>query len=328
MKVFRYFLLAGMIHLPAIANAQSVAKYSNEFLSIGVGSRALGMGGAFTALSDDISAAYWNPAGLSSIVHPGLILMHASNFSGIVNYDYAGFGMPLSDHNTFAISIIRLGIDDIPITDIPDPERNPDYDNRPFVVSYINNSEYALFFSYAKQKGERFSYGGNVKLLQKGVGDFSAFGLGFDIGFMYNPDNALRLGMNITDVTSTLVVWNTDAGTKELALPTVKLGAALDLEFPIGRILPALAVDTRFEGREYAADASVGEISFNFRMGFEYTYHDRIALRAGVDDIGQPTVGTGFFWQRFNFDYSFGSFNNIEQLGNSHRITLQYRWID
>src|SRR5687768_14058729 len=42
--------------------AQASAQTSFEV----VGSRALGMGGAFVAVADDPSAAFWNPAGLAS----------------------------------------------------------------------------------------------------------------------------------------------------------------------------------------------------------------------------------------------------------------------
>ena len=53
------------------SNAQSGSSLNKtgttaaQFLKIGVGPRAIGMGGAYTALADDINAMYWNPAGLS-----------------------------------------------------------------------------------------------------------------------------------------------------------------------------------------------------------------------------------------------------------------------
>ena len=69
-----------------------VPKYSNEFLSIGVGARSFGMGGAIVATGGDVTSGYWNPAGLTGIpkkVEAGL--MHAEYFAGIAKYDYAGF---------------------------------------------------------------------------------------------------------------------------------------------------------------------------------------------------------------------------------------------
>ena len=72
-------------------------KYSNEFLAIGVGARAHGMSGAQTAITNDLSAAYWNPAGLTSIEAPFQVnAMHAEWFAGVGQYDYLGFGKSLN----------------------------------------------------------------------------------------------------------------------------------------------------------------------------------------------------------------------------------------
>ena len=103
------------------ADAQKV-KYSNEFLSIGVGARALGMSNAQTALVGDVTAGYWNPAGLLRIENDLEVgLMHAEYFAGIASYDYGAFAKPLKDlasgrKHAIALSIIRFGVDDIPNT--------------------------------------------------------------------------------------------------------------------------------------------------------------------------------------------------------------------
>jgi hypothetical protein len=53
---------------PGLLFGQATApKYSNEFLSIGIGARALGMGRTQTAVVNDVTAGYWNPAGLLDI---------------------------------------------------------------------------------------------------------------------------------------------------------------------------------------------------------------------------------------------------------------------
>ena len=69
-----------------------VAKYSNEFLAIGVGARALGMGNAYVAVTDDVTSGYWNPAGLTAMSSPYQVgLMHSEYFAGVAKYDYASF---------------------------------------------------------------------------------------------------------------------------------------------------------------------------------------------------------------------------------------------
>lgn len=91
-------------------------KYAAEFLSIGVGARALAMGGAFTSIADDATAAYWNPAGLRLIESKQIGAMHAAQFSNEIKYDFLSFVLP-DDTESFGISLIRMGIDDIPYTE-------------------------------------------------------------------------------------------------------------------------------------------------------------------------------------------------------------------
>ena len=101
------------------AEAQITApKYSNEFLSIGVGARAIAMGTAQVSAVNDVTAGYWNPAGLVEVKEfPQLSLMHAEYFAGNSKYDYAGVAMPLKGKNrTLGISAFRFATDDIAYT--------------------------------------------------------------------------------------------------------------------------------------------------------------------------------------------------------------------
>ena len=84
--------------LPAAAQSNKAPKYSNEFLNIGVGARALGMGKVQVSLADNATAGYWNPAGLTSQTHKyDGVLMHSELFSGVVKNDFGAFSMPLDD---------------------------------------------------------------------------------------------------------------------------------------------------------------------------------------------------------------------------------------
>ena len=74
-----------------IANAQSVRKYSNEFMNIGVDAAALGMSNAVVASTSDVNSGYWNPAGLIRLEDDQVSLMHASYFANIAQYDYAAY---------------------------------------------------------------------------------------------------------------------------------------------------------------------------------------------------------------------------------------------
>jgi len=91
------FLIAILL---VIANSSFSQKYSNEFLNIGVGARAQAMGNAFVASVDDVTAGFWNPAGLAGIdMKKGIQVgaMHAEWFGGVGKYDYLGAVIPFKD---------------------------------------------------------------------------------------------------------------------------------------------------------------------------------------------------------------------------------------
>jgi len=151
-------------------------KYAADFLNIGVGSRALGMGSAYVAISNDATAAYWNPAGLSQLHKREITIMHANRFSGLVQTNFINLAIIDKHGNAFALSYFRVGIDDIP------KSTKLDEFDRPIIEKYIQDVEQALFLSFARKNSNNFSLGGNLKAIFQQVGDHSSLGLGFDIG--------------------------------------------------------------------------------------------------------------------------------------------------
>jgi uncharacterized membrane protein len=131
-----------------ITHAQTIRKYSNEFMNIGVDAAALGMSNAVTAFTSDVNSGYWNPAGLLKIEDSQASLMHASYFANIAQYDYAAYAKKIDDRSAWGISLIRFGVDDIlNTTQLIDNEGNIDY-NR---VSLFSTADYGLTFSYARR---------------------------------------------------------------------------------------------------------------------------------------------------------------------------------
>src|SRR5690606_28529341 len=93
-------------------------KYSNEFLNLGVGSAAFGLSGSVVAQVNDVTAGYWNPAGLARMENiREFSFMHSEYFAGVAKYDYGAFATSIQD-NTAVIgaSFLRFGVDDIPDT--------------------------------------------------------------------------------------------------------------------------------------------------------------------------------------------------------------------
>lgn len=300
-----------------------VGKYAGEFLSLGVGGRALGMGGAAAAIANDVTAGYWNPSGLAKINYPQVAFMHAQTFGNIVGYDYLAAAIPYNEKASFGLSVIRLSVSDIPNTQAAwDETLGRPRDDAENYITRFNAADYAVYVSYAASTPFRLSYGVNAKVILRNIGDFaSAKGVGFDIGASYEFKNGILIGATLQDVTTTFLSWS--GGRNELITPTAKLGGGYAIEALSGRFIVGVDTDVRFEGRKSTANFYLGGTSFNMRAGGEFLYKNLIAIRGGVDDIGRLTLGAGLKISKLNIDYGFAQFSQDDQLGNSHRISLQ-----
>ena len=325
MKILKRILI--VLFVVQGASAQQIAKYAGEFLSIGVGGRALGLGGAYAALANDASAGYWNPAALARLNYPEFMLMHDERFGGIVNYDFGAVAIPFGTDVTLGVSIMRLGVDGIPDSRnaLVDRNQNGILDSTDFIdpskVTYFNSADWALYFTYSKRVSDDLTYGINLKILRRGLEVASATGIGFDIGVLYSPRENWFVAANMQDVTTTLVAWST--GTNELISPTLKLGTAYFIDLFQGRFAPTIDVDVRFENRQFASIAHLGPISFDPHMGLEFDYKNTVALRIGYNDVKQLTLGAGLHLRKLDIDYSFARFSEENDLGDTHRISLR-----
>jgi len=318
-----------------ISYSQSVRKYSNEFMNIGVDAAALGMSNAVTAYSGDVNSGYWNPAGLLKIEDSEASFMHASYFANIAQYDYAAYAKKIDDESAWGFSIIRFGVDDIlNTTQLIDSEGNIDY-NR---ISLFSTADYGLTFSYArKMKLEGFQYGVNAKVIRRIIGEFAnSWGFGFDAGLQFDR-NDWHFGLMLRDITTTYNVWAIDEDkyndirdavtitpgqnqelpeSSEITLPKAQLGIAKKFEFHYDYTLLA-AVNLNMQFARTNDVISTDITSIDPAIGFEFGYTDLVFLRAGVGNFQnvmqldgtqqisfQPNIGIGFKYKGIQIDYA------------------------
>ena len=163
------FVMCTVLAFLALSASSGVAanKYAGEFLTHGVGARALGMGSAFVAVADDVTAGYWNPAGIADATGRAVQLMHSETFGDIVNYDTGAYVHPIENGGVVAVTVVRLAIDDIPFTDFEEDEDRIYYDEAR--ITWESDSETAMLITYARTASDALRLGGNLKLIRKSI---------------------------------------------------------------------------------------------------------------------------------------------------------------
>lgn len=306
------FIIPLLFSLPEVSSS---TKWAGEFLELGVGARAQGMGSAFVALSGDATSPYWNPAGCARLACGELFLMHSERFAGMVKHDCLAYGYPSaqpSGRRGYGALLTRVGVDEIKVTALEDSTDT----STVYVERMVNAADYCLELAYGQARGS-LSAGASLKLLRRSTGTNTAFGAGFDLGILFSPKEGVSLGANLKDLTTTVLVWNT--GKREYVVPSLRSGLALSTEtgFLPGRLNLALDVEVRFENRGSASQLSATVASADLHLGGEWWYKDVVALRVG-SDLGNLTMGCGLFYKNYRFDYALLS---NEDLGGTHKIS-------
>jgi hypothetical protein len=338
-------------------------KYSNDFLKIGVGARALGMGNTQVAIASDVTSGYWNPAGLASqeaIAYPEVSAMHAAYFANIANYNYIGFAMPLDNEGNrrFGVTLIRLGVDDIPNTlKLVEEDGSINYD----AVRSFSVSQMAALLSYAwrVKSVPGLSFGANLKVIYHGIGPFgNGWGFGLDLGTRYQHKGFMA-GLAVTDATNTYnaYTFNTETfaedfiktgnavilNSVEITRPAVRVGVAQDFGLATRlKLLVGVDADVYFDGRRAGAILANNTMSLDPKAGVEFAYLNsqlrKVAfLRGGfynlqnvVDENGAdvtgvfPTAGVGFVVRNFTLDYALANIGNFSQNLHSHVVSLKF----
>jgi opacity protein-like surface antigen len=289
-------LLLGCI-LASAALSQNLTKTGTTaapFLKIGVGSRAIGMGGAFTAIANDITALYWNPGGLSTIAGNEAMFNHVRWFAD-VNVDFAAASFRLGDFGTLAAFVNVESMGDMLVR----TEAKPEGTGEVFTAG-----GFAAGVAYSRNLTDRFSIGFNAKFVSEYIWNMSASGIALDIGTIYRIPilNEFRLGASISNFGTKMKLGGRD--NLYIISPTGSAGNLLSsyveleqfdlpLIFRVG--VAADAIKSEDHRLTLALDAVHPNDNTEYlNTGMEYAWNEIVFLRTGWKSLFERDTEQGF----------------------------------
>ncbi len=353
-KIYWKFVIIIVLGISVYSGKAGEYKYAGSFLELGIGARAMGMGGAYVSVANDGSAFYWNPAGVSTLLRPEIFGMYASLFKSLERHHHIGFTRPLYGATAISLNWIRLSVTDIPryssvnldpndptgywrrieestnaetwqelkslgtvLTD--DPLGFSNFVNDAFILTLAKL--YKIDFDFGWQYfilPVEIPIGVNIKFLRQSLFNQSASGLGFDLGSMFKFGlDDLFDNNNLGKIGLGVTVkdlWNTKITWNTASRQSNKIKHSWHLGASYFQPISSINSQLLFA---YAYEHKYKNVH---HFGMEYVYYDRIAIRFGVDN-SQFTAGIGLRVMLFNLDYAFRG----HDLGGSHRISLSVR---
>ncbi|MBN2354958.1 PorV/PorQ family protein [candidate division KSB1 bacterium] len=279
------------------------------FLKIGVGARAVAMGGPYVAMANDGSATYWNPAGLVQIGKNELVLSHLDWLVDI-DFEYLGYVHQVSNRIGIGAFIGYLHLSDMPVTTEYYPYGNGEYFSYNDMVTGV---------SAAIKMTDRFSFGVTVKYVNESLADLRMDGLMLDFGTYYwTGYKSLRLAAAMRNFGNDLQPDGTylrrkAAGYSETSYqsfspPTLfTLGAAMDIyRHKKHLFIASMQMNHPMDDQE------------NFVFGAEYGFRNLVYLRGGYRaniDENRLTFGAGaifkVYGKRLKLDYAYADFTHL-----------------
>jgi len=297
-----------------------VGTSSAAFLGIDIGARAAAVGGAYVAISDDLSAIYWNPAGLSRIKTWQVAFMHAELIAD-TKFDWGAMLIPLNRFGSMALSVTSLSHEDMEIRTIAEPEGTEEF---------FSAGDLLLALSYAISLSDRFSIGFNGKFIHSQIYNESANAIGFDVGTLFNTGyRGLKIGATIINFGQKMKLSGRDLiilvdpapakfGSNDRIVSELQTGSFdLPLAFRAGIAMDVLTVgSSRLTVSIEAFNPSDNAESVN--AGFELSFSEYAAIRFGYKSLFKAESEEGFA----------GGGGLALKLRNGPKIVLDYAYSD
>jgi hypothetical protein len=310
-KPFFILILLPLLFLESdlTAGITNTGTTAAQFLKIEMGSRAIGMGSAYVALATDVSAIYWNPAGLAHIGPNGAVGFMHSDWLADINFDFAAAILRTKNLGTFGLSLTALSMPDMKVRDEFEPEGTGEY---------FSASDMAIGVSYARSFTYRFSMGITGKYIRQQIWHMVASSVAFDLGILFRTDfDWLVLGISVSNFGSKMqysgkdIFVNYDFDPEQWGdnenifanLQTDKWNLPLLFRFGIGMEI----LKTNMNQLTASLEARhPNDNTENLSFGLEYGFRKRFFLRGGYQALYEDQSEKGFTFGA-GFVYYFSS---------------------
>ncbi len=311
---------------------QSVSKAGTSaatFLQIPVGARAVGMGGAFVSVADDITSLYWNPAGSARLQYREVMFSHIDWIADI-RFDFAAVAVPIPRLGTLGISFSSMSMDDMLVRTVERPDGTGEL---------FSSGSIAIGIHYARSLTDKFSIGATAKYISERIWDMRASGFAIDFGALFTTDflNGMRIGASMTNFGSDMQMSGRNTrmhgriddrkqGSTDRVPMHIEMNSwPLPLGFQFGvandfiktemHIL-TVSVDAHYPSNNYQS----------MNIGGEYGFNNIIFFRAGYQSLflqdaeGGLTFGAGFHYDLFGgnvrtkVDYGYRDFSRLKEI--------------
>ena len=335
-------LTAGSVSAQDISR---VATAAGQFLKLGVGARAMALGGTAVSIPGDPASLYWNPAAISTISRKTFFVSRSNLYENAgIYHTFLGFVMPMPAASALGISVNYVGTDDIEVTTLEHPNG---------MDTYYRMQDYAIGISYARFVTDRLTLGIKVKFVSEGIWREKARGIAMDLGSLLDTGVlGMKLGMNLANFGGSLHLAGPDLRVTHdrYANNPAERRVAAELkteDWPLPLLL-RMGTSIELVGQQGQIQTSeVNKLTVSYEMwdgmdallragaGVEYAWNQILFLRAGyygvpltkdefnTYDTQSYTFGGGLHydlgWANLRFDYALA---NYRILGNSHVFSL------
>lgn len=291
--------LAMLLATGPAAHAADPGETGLAFLKIGVGARAAAMGDAYVAVAQDPTATYWNPAGIANT--PGDEI-HASHNEWIsdVRYEYLAAVHGMKGHAIGAhVGLLHMG-------ELEGRDTSGNF------TGGFRAYDLSAGVTYARRIARPIEVGVTAKVLYEKIDTQRATGFAGDLGVRYRtPIRGLTAATTLTNVGS--------------EMKFIDDTFLLPVQFRIGAAYRTRAL---LKGLILASDVRVpNDSSAKGHFGMELLPHDLFALRAGYKagyDEESYSVGFGVLYHEYQIDYAFAPFSSESDLGDVHRMSIEW----